>query len=103
MCRLPAAIAALLAPAVAMAGQDSKDVLAVVLQTSDGRQELRHRPSAPESCRSFLQNFAKARAVDLPVRLTVKAPPEVTGRVLEAWCIRSDGSILKSDGTVVEP
>lgn len=103
MYRLSAALAVLLAPTVATAAQDSKDVLAVVLQTNDGRRELRHQPSAPESCRSFLQNFAKARGVDLPVRLTIKAPPEVTGRVLEAWCIRSDGSILKSDGTVVEP
>jgi hypothetical protein len=69
----------------------AKDVLFVVLEEDDGTRSAHHQLSS--NCSEFLEGFRKATKDGSPVTLTFQAPPKVTGRVLEAYCILPDGSI----------
>jgi hypothetical protein len=80
---------------------EQKDVLLVVLEDDKGQRSLHYQPSPHESCSSFLGDLRKARKENVSITLTFEAPPKVTGRVVDAFCMHPDGSTQTiCDGTI---
>jgi hypothetical protein len=79
------ALMVLVSPAVA------KDVLFVVLEDAKGKTSAHHQLSS--TCEAFLDEFQKQKKEGTPVHLTFEDPP-ATGKVLEAYCIKPDGTVL---------
>ena len=94
MCRWTA-LALLLAltapgtPAVA-----AKDILMVVLEDAAGKTSLHYQASA--NCMAFLSAFMKHEREGVPTFLTFEAPPPAHGKVLVAYCVLPDGSVVCS-------
>jgi hypothetical protein len=74
---------------------EQRDVLFVVLEDDNGQKSAHYQQSPHESCSKFLAEFRKATRNHSRITLTFEAPPKVTGRVLEAYCVRPDGSIQR--------
>jgi hypothetical protein len=94
---LVAAAAVMLAAGSASAEQ--KDLLVVVLEEANGHRSVHQQLSPHESCSKFLDEFRRSTREEYPITLTFKAPPAVTGRVLDAYCIHPDGTIETSNLT----
>ena len=78
---------------------EQKDVLVVFLEQENGQRSLHHQPSS--DCLYFLSEFRKAGRTGEQMTLTFEAPPIATGKVLEVYCVRPNGSIQTNcDGTI---
>jgi hypothetical protein len=80
---------------------EQKDVALVLLENWNGERNL-HQQSAPhESCVTLLIGLRNATKSGEEMRLTLELPPKATGKVLEVFCIRPDGSTQTNcDGTI---
>lgn len=83
------AIAALI---VSVSAANAKDVLVAVMHGKDGKPEI-HYQAIQENCALLMTKWRERAQQRLPVMLTFEAPPKFTGKVLEAFCVFSDGSI----------
>ena len=92
--RFPITAIAVLVATSTSVGAEQKDVLLVVLDV-DGKESMRFQPSPHGSCSKFLASFRESTKRAAPVTLTFQGPPKVTGRVVEASCIRPNGSVQK--------
>jgi hypothetical protein len=71
------------------------DVLVVLMQR-DGKPdkpEVHYQAVKEGNCAQLVAEFREQAKQGLSIMLTFKAPPEATGKVLEATCILPDGSI----------
>jgi hypothetical protein len=72
----------------------AKDMLVVVLEDTAGKTSMNYQATA--DCMAFLSAFMKAEREGTPTFLTFEAPPPATGKVLAAYCVLPDGSVVCS-------
>jgi hypothetical protein len=71
---------------------NAADVLVALLLKKDGKVEV-HYQTIQGNCAQLLTGWREQAQQGLSIELTFRAPPEVTGKVLEATCILPNGSI----------
>jgi hypothetical protein len=80
---------------------EQKDLVLVVLENWKGERSLHEQLAPHESCVTLLIGLRNATNTGEDMTLTFEAPPKATGKVLEAFCIRPDGSTQRNcDGTI---
>ena len=72
---------------------DAADVLVVVLLNKENSKPEMHYQAIQGNCARLLIGWRDQAQQGLSIELTFRAPPEVTGKVLEATCILPDGTI----------
>jgi hypothetical protein len=80
----------------------AKDLFYALMRLEDGKKELHWQAMPSDQCDKTMDEFRKVRDAGNHMVLTMK-DPEVTGTVLEVYCIRPDGTIWGPDGMVHLP
>ena len=86
---LAVALTMLASPALA-----AKDMLMVVLEDTARETSVHYQLTA--DCMAFLSRFMKHEREGVPTFLTFEAPPPAHGKVLVAYCVLPDGSVVCS-------
>jgi hypothetical protein len=78
------------------------DLLVVVLEEDGGSKSMHYQKTTHQTCSTFLAEFKRNQKQNVPTKLLFEAPPVVNGKVLEAYCILKDGSVVDPDGKKVD-
>jgi hypothetical protein len=89
---VPAACQAPLRSAHAAAARHARDVLVVVLLNYESGKAEMHYQTVNGNCAQVISEFREEAKQGRSITFTFLAPPKTTGKVLEATCIRPDGS-----------
>lgn len=73
---------------------NAADILIAEMEDFRGEKTLHKQTVSGENCDAFLSKFRELMAKKTRMQLTFEDPP-FSGYVVEAYCVRPDGSIRK--------
>ena len=74
------------------------DLLLVVLMEDNGPTNIHYQATTHETCSKFLADFKNNQKRNIPTKLAFQAEPVVSGKVIEAYCVLTNGTVVDPDG-----